>query len=138
MHGVTMKIKLKTFIYTFPNPCLYQALLFQLMTSSSLLLVTFINFSYILMLVCPSNMQRSFHNNNESINKTKQNNKHRTLLCTTVSTGFTYVFSVHFIAAGVYYFVSCCVIAVLCCVMPCVFLVILIWDSVRFITRYNT
>ena len=93
------------------------------MTSSFLLLVTIINFSYILMPVFPSNMQRSFHNNNnnnKSSNKTKQNNnKQRTLLCTTVSTGFTYIFSVHFIAVGVYCFVSCCVIAVLCCVMLC-------------------
>ena len=83
------------------------------MTYLCLLFVAFINFSYILMPVCLSIMQRNCHNDDDV-------EELRTALhCTTVSTAFTYVFLVHYSDAWVYYFASCCIIVVLCCVMLC-------------------
>jgi len=60
------------------------------MTYLCLLFVAFINFSYILMPVCLSIMQRNCHNDDDV-------EELRTALhCTTVSTAFTYVFLVHY------------------------------------------
>jgi len=71
---VAVRVNLKMFIFTFYNPCLNQALLFQRTTYSYLLLVAFINFCYILMPVCPSNMQDNFHNNNNNDDDDDNNN----------------------------------------------------------------
>ena len=114
-----VRVNLKILIYTFPNPCLYQALLFQRMTSSSLLLVTFMNFSYILIPMCPSNMKRSFHNNNKSSNKTKQNK-------ITISTEHCFARPSVLLYLRIPSTIHCCR-SVLFCLMLCYYCVVLFY-----------